>query len=136
AFFGWPISSWGLTSSGFRYVVLPEGATAASISERRSEFVDKYYGEEERARQNCRLQPLGDVHFDTHYAGTPSAAGNVDITQLVIMGVLGLFILIIACINYINLATALAVRKSREIGIRKTLGAKRTQLATYFLRET
>ncbi len=57
-------------------------------------------------------------------------------TNLFVLGLLGLFILIIACINFVNLATALAVKKSKEIGIRKTLGAKRIQLTTYFLSET
>ncbi len=52
------------------------------------------------------------------------------------MGVLGAFILFIACINFINLATALSEKKSKEIGIRKTLGAQRGQLTIYFLSET
>src|SRR5690606_41292076 len=63
--------------------------------------------------------PLADIHFNTRYTGSPSSTGSIEPAQLVIMAVLGIFILIIACINFINLATALAVRKSREIGVRK-----------------
>lgn len=135
-YFGWPVDSWGLTSSGYSYLVLPDGISAEDITGRFRAFIDKYYDEEERARQNYLLQPLSDIHFNTRYSGSPSNSGNIDPAQLVIMAVLGIFILIIACINFINLATALAARKSREIGVRKTLGARRSQLTTYFLAET
>jgi len=135
-FFGWPVDRWGLNSAGFSYFVLPENIAAQQITDRFKDFVKKYYPEEEAKRNKYFLQPLSEVHFDTQYTATPGHVSNVDTSSLFIMGVLGVFILIIACINFINLATALAVKKSKEIGIRKTLGAKRIQLTAYFLSET
>jgi len=133
---GMPIDQWGLTGSGYAYLVLPEGMSPESVEERFPAFNAKYMDKETADRQSFRLQPLDDVHFSKVYDENPGAAENVEVSELVVMGVLGLFILIIACINFINLATALAIRKSKEIGIRKTLGAKRSQLTFYFLSET
>jgi putative ABC transport system permease protein len=135
-FFGWPVDRWGLLSSGFTYVVLPSNILPEHVNARFKDLVKKYYDEEEAKKETYLLQPLREVHFDTRYSATPGKVPNVDVSDLFIMGILGLFILVIACINFINLATALAVRKSREIGIRKTLGAKRIQLTVYFLSET
>jgi putative ABC transport system permease protein len=134
-FFGWPVDQWGLNSAGFSYLVLPENISTENLTNRFKPFVEKYYEKDEGERNTYLIQPLGEIHFDTQYAGTPGPA-NIDPSTLWILAVLGLFILIIACINFVNLATALAVKKSKEIGIRKTLGAKRLQLATYFLSET
>jgi putative ABC transport system permease protein len=135
-FFGWPVDRWGLNSAGFSYIVLPAGVSEASLINRFEKFVQKYYDKEEAARTTYLLQKFDDIHFNTAYASTPGRINNIDMTNLLIMGILGAFILIIACINYINLATALAIRKSKEIGIRKTLGARRSQLTIYFLSET
>ena len=135
-FFGWPVDRWGLNSAGFSYLVMPENVSIQQVTTRFKDFVKKYYDEEEAQRNEYLLQPLREIHFETKYSNTPGHVSNVDFSDLLILGVLGSFIMIIACINFINLATALAVKKSKEIGIRKTLGAKRIQLSTYFLSET
>ncbi len=81
------------------------------------------------------LQPLPDIHFNQLYAAqNPSYTINYD--YLYLIGAIGLFLILAACINYVNLSTALAIKKSKEVGIRKTLGATRNDLVKQFLSET
>ena len=133
---GFPIDHWGLTASGFTYVVLPENMKRENVESRFKPFVEKYHSKEDAKRTVQKLQPLRDIHFDKQYLSNPGTNENVDVTNFIVMGILGVFILLIACINFINLATALSEKKSKEIGIRKTLGAQRNQLTFYFLSET
>lgn len=81
------------------------------------------------------LQPLHSIHFDPTFE-TSNAAYTVSPRYLSILLLLGSFILLIACINYVNLSTSLAFTKSKEVGIRKTIGASRPQLFFHYLSET
>ncbi|HZB13452.1 MAG TPA: ABC transporter permease [Chryseolinea sp.] len=132
---GFPINHWGLTARGFTYVVLPELVTQQAIESKFTAFAKKY-SPDDASRTVLKLQPLRDIHFDDQYFTNPGHNDNIDAREFVVMGILGTFILLIACINFINLATALSEKKSKEIGIRKTLGAQRGQLTLYFLSET
>ena len=132
---GFPINHWGLTARGFTYVVLPELVTQQAIESKFVAFAKKY-SPDDASRTVLKLQPLRDIHFDDQYFTNPGQNDNIDAREFVVMGILGTFILLIACINFINLATALSEKKSKEIGIRKTLGAQRGQLTLYFLSET
>lgn len=133
---GFDIDKWGLTASGLTYMALPDNITIESIESRFKDFVTKYFSEQEAKHVTLKLQSLSDIHFDERYHKNIGAGVNADYDNLSVMAILGAFILGIACINFINLATATAEKKSKEIGIRKTLGAQRRQLATYFLCET
>ncbi len=135
-FFTWGTTHWGLNSAGFSYLVLPENMNTESIVNRFPAFVKKYYRRDDSEKNTYLLQPLSEIHFDTEFDGTPGHAFSIDTTNLFVLGIVGFFILAIASINFVNLATALAIKKSKEIGVRKTLGAKRSQLTLYFLFET
>ncbi|MGB1242144.1 MAG: ABC transporter permease [Chitinophagales bacterium] len=129
------VDSWNWTWSGSAYVVLGENQTPESINSRFRDFEKKYLSERRAAEHNYFLQPLTEMHFDTRFEGSTDNS-TISKTYLWIFGLIGLFLVLIACINFINIATAQAVKRSKEVGVRKVLGANRKQLVNQFLGET
>ncbi len=122
-------------SGGFLYVVLPGKVQPERISARFPDFLTKNWAEQIRQdKGELLLQPLRAIHFDQRYLTQitmPRSKGTIYGLACV-----ALFIILTACINFINLATAQAARRSKEVGIRKALGAFRRQLIGQALGET
>ncbi|HZY82234.1 MAG TPA: ABC transporter permease [Cyclobacteriaceae bacterium] len=134
-FIGFPLDAWGMEMSGYTYVVLPPNITEESIERRFHDFVKKYYSSDDSKEREYFLQPLSDIHFSGIYEKSHANIGGISKSNLYVLVLLGCFLLAIACVNFINISTALAVRKAREIGVRKTLGASRQQLSRQFMTE-
>ncbi|QMW03127.1 ABC transporter permease [Spirosoma foliorum] len=97
-------------------------------------FVNKYQKPEDARDLVYALQPLTSIHTDTRTDNY--AKRTVSMEMIWAMGLIGLFILVTACVNFINLATAQAIRRAKEVGVRKVLGSSRGQLVRQFLGET
>jgi putative ABC transport system permease protein len=116
------------------YFTLKANEKILSIEKGIPQFVSKYLGKENYSKETFVMQPLKEMHFDDRY-GTYSNS-SVPREMIIALSVIALFLIVTACINFINLATAEAVKRSKEVGIRKTLGSSRAQLVGQFLGET
>lgn len=94
----------------------------------------EYKNDNPNISKSHQLQRLSDLHYDDRYGTNGSHV--VSKSRLWILSLVGLLIVVMACFNFINLATALAARRSKEVGVRKTLGGSRSQLMGQFMGET
>ncbi|HTR29770.1 MAG TPA: ABC transporter permease [Puia sp.] len=124
-------SSWGSVSSRMNFFVrLKPGITAAGVERQLPSFVKKYYGGDDATSTRLHLQPLSDVHFNADYDG-PASRRN-----LYVLSLIGAFLVVTACVNFINLATAKALNRAKEVGVRKVMGSLRSHLFWQFMIET
>ncbi len=127
--------SWGQNSC-FNYLVLAPGMDALAFQSKMDAFVTKYIipqwgGTDLHGKIRFNLEPLRDVHFNNELIyDTPKKGNKAYVTLFAIVAVL---ILTIACINYINMSTADATRRAKEVALRKVSGAQRGQLVAQFI---
>jgi len=121
--FGW------ISTRNFTFVRLAEGSDAAKLEKLINKNGAKYYGPDARYYEH-KLQKMADMHFDTQYDG------KIKRSVLWLLAGVGAFLVIIASINFVNLSTAQAMKRAKEIGVRKALGSTRTQLFWQFMNET
>ncbi len=123
----------GISGNHQTYVVLPETMSKIAFDRFMPAFNQKYKESGDQIARH-RLQPLRDLGFDERYSNYNGR--TISRNGLTVMGLVGVFLLLAACINFINLATAQAAKRSREVGVRKALGGSRAQLVGQFLGET
>jgi putative ABC transport system permease protein len=129
------MTSWGLTlGENYCFVTLPAGAVVGNYEQQLDAFLKRHNPGDFKNGLRMKLQPLTAMHYDTRidiFSAHPFSKQLAGALSLI-----GLFLVVIACVNFINLATAQAVNRSKEVGIRKVLGSRRKQLIFQFMSET
>ncbi len=133
----YPLNDWSNTNgSSQAFVKLSAGTDPAKVNAQLMGIADKYVNSNEKEKEFKRkftLQPLSALHFDREYHSFDRQA---NLSTLYGLAAIAVILLLIACINFINLETAQAVYRAKEVGVRKVLGSSRKHLIFQFLGET
>lgn len=138
-------TNWGNNAFG-TYLLLEEGADPKKVEAGFADFMERHFATYARSNFGAApdfkasqsttlfLQKLTDIHLHSHLDDELEVNGNINNVRM--MAVIGLFIILIACFNFINLSTARATKRSKEVGLRKVVGAFKAQLVTQYLSES
>lgn len=126
--------NWGMTWAYSCYALAPEDADIPELERKLDAAMDAYDRDlEDREKSTIKLQPLSEIHNDERYGdGQNYVTPSLMIWAFVLLGAL---ILGTACLNFINLSTAQAIRRAKEVGVRKVLGSLKSQLFWQFMIE-
>ncbi len=125
--------SFGSGNAFMQWVKLRPGVSYARLAPKIKD-IEKRDNDENARTTEIILQPLADLHLYTDFKNGKEAGGFVEYVRL--FGIIGLLVLAIACINFVNLTTARSEKRAREVGIRKAIGSERKDLIVQFLTES
>lgn len=139
--------SW-TTSNYFTYLLLQDGYDYKKLEAKLPNMVEKYMGPQIQQAMGLNLQqfrtkgnelgfvlqPLTSIHLYSHTTSEFEPGG--DVKYIYIFGAIAIFMLLIACINFVNLSTASAAKRAKEVGVRKVMGSRKTDLVKQFLTES
>jgi ABC-type antimicrobial peptide transport system permease subunit len=124
------LEQWGgVNSNTYCFTLLPPNTSVTQVRKQLEALNKKYHGDDYKQYFH-HLVPYTDMHHsETYY-------GSMPMKWIYIMGAIGLFLIVTACFNFINMATAQALRRSKEVGVRKSIGGTHSQVFVQFLTET
>ncbi len=137
-----------ISNNIYNYILVKEGFTKQDVDAKLEGLVEKYVGPVvkqafgvsfEKLKSQGLIykwyaQPLGEIHFDREVSQGPEPLGNK--SYMLIFSIIAIFVLVIACINYMNMSTARSANRAKEVGIKKSLGSNRNYLVFQFLSES